>query len=345
MSIGAAMIIKRGECGELERCLNSLDGHVAEIVAVVDPAPMDGDRTDEILASHGAREILLPWPKDYSAARNESLRHISADWVLVIDTDEYIREFDVDEALLSSDIYRVTRENEYKEEDKAMLGIERITRFFRNGLFHYEGRVHEQVVSDTGDPYSAKDICITLGHTGYVDRAQMLEKSVLYRDLLYQMTKEDGEDPYLYFQIGRTYYVEKNYIDAAAAFEKAIDTGADTKDEYVESLIETYGYCLLELGRSKDALALTGFDEYADSADYHFMNGLIYMNNASFDKAVSEFETATSCKKVAVSGTDSYAAYYNCGVIYEVLGDKVRAADYYRKSGDYPPAIAGLSRL
>ncbi len=339
------MIIKRGECEELERCLRSLDGIVSEVVAVVDPAPMDGDRTDEILAAHGAKEVLLSWPKDYSAARNESLRHTTADWVLVIDTDEYIREFNVDESVLDSDIYRVTRENEYTEEDKAMLGIERITRFFRNGLFHYEGKVHEQVVSDTGEPYSAKDICITLGHTGYVDRTHMLEKSVLYRDLLCQMIKEEGDDPYLYFQIGRTYYVEKNYKEAADSFEKAIEAGADTKDEYVESLIETYGYCLLELGRSKEALALTGFDEYEDSADYHFLNGLIYMNNAGFDKAVSEFETATSCKKVAVSGTDSYAAYYNCGVIYEVLGDTERAADYYRRAGDYPPAVTGLSRL
>ena len=339
------MIIKRGECDELERCLKSLDGYVTEITAVVDPTPVPGDRTDEILAAHGAKEILFPWPKDYSLARNESLRHISTDWVLVIDTDEYVREFDVDESVLSSDIYRVTRENEYTEEDNAMLNIERITRFFRNGLFHYEGKVHEQVVSNTGKPYFAKNIRITLGHTGYTDREQMLGKSALYRDLLYQMTEEDGDDPYLYFQIGRTYYVEKNYSEAAAAFEKAIAAGADTRDEYVESLIETYGYCLLELGRSKDALALTGFDEYEGSADYHFLNGLIYMNNASFDKAVSEFETATSCKKVAVSGTGSYAAFYNCGVIYEVLGDKERAAGYYRKAGDYLPAVAGLSRL
>ena len=344
MSITAALIIKRGECGDLERCLRSVKDLATEIVAVVDPAPLEGDRTDEILSEYGAKEILLPWPGDYSAARNESLKHATCDWVLVIDTDEYVKKCDFKETSLEADAYRVVRENEYSVEDNALLGRERITRFFRNGMFHYEGRVHEQVVRDNGQPNRAQDISITLGHTGYVDPGKMMEKSVVYRGLLSQMVEEQGDDPYIHFQIGRTYYVEKNYAKAAEAFEKAIEAGADT-DEYVESLVETYGYSLLELNRSRDALALTGFEEYADRADYRFLCGLIYMNNAAFDKAVSEFEAATSCSKAAVAGTDSYAAWYNCGVICEVLKDHARAKAYYEKAGDYPPAREGMKRI
>ena len=78
---------------------------------------------------------------------------------------------------------------------------------------------------------------------------------------------------------------------------------------------------------------------------YCFLCGLIYMNNAAFDKAVSEFEAATSCSKAAVAGTDSYAAWYNCGVIYEVLKDHARARAYYEKAGDYPPAREGMKRI
>lgn len=345
MSITAAMIIKRGECVELERCLRSLKDLATEIVAVVDPAPVEGDRTDEILSGYGAKEIPLPWPGDYSAARNESLKHATCDWVLVIDTDEYVMNADFEESSLEADAYRIVRENEYSFEDNALLNRERITRFFRNGMFHYEGRVHEQVVRDDGQPNRAQDISITLGHTGYVDPGKMMEKSVLYRGLLSKMAKEHGDDPYIHFQIGRTYYVEKDYAKAAEAFEKAIETGADTDDEYVETLVETYGYSLLELNRSQDALALTGFEEYSDRADYRFLCGLIYMNNAAFDKAVSEFEAATSCSKVAVAGTDSYAAWYNCGVIYEVLKDHPRARAYYEKAGDYAPAREGMKRI
>ena len=345
MSISAAMIIKRGECENLKRCLASIKGIVSEIVAVVDPTPMEGDTTDEILVEYKAKEILLPWPGDYAAARNESLKHVSSDWVLVIDTDEYLKSFDFDEKASARNVYRVIRENTYVSEDNAMSNTERITRLFRKDLFLYTGKVHEQVTALDGHPYTAGDAAIILGHTGYTDQAQMLQKAVSYRKLLSRMLEEDGEDPYVFFQIGRTYYVEKKYREAAAAFEKAIDSGADTKDEYVESLIETYGYTLLELGRNKDAMSLTGFEEYRKSADYLFLCGLILMNNALFEEAINCFLAATKCTRSSVAGTDSYAAWYNCGVICEVLGNKEQARLYYEKAGSYEPALKGLTRL
>ncbi len=345
MSISAAMIIKRGECENLKRCLASIRGIVSEITAVVDPSPVDGDFTDELLFEYGVKEILLPWPEDYSAARNAGLKAVTSEWVLVIDTDEYIKAFDFDESRAAQNAYRVIRENQYLSEDNAMLNTERITRLFRSRLFEYKGIVHEQVTAKDGSDYTAGDADIILGHTGYVDPEQMLKKSVSYRALLNRMLEENGDDPYIHFQIARTYYVEKNYAEAVTSFEKAIASGADTKDGYVESLIETYGYSLLALGRNKDAMALTGFDEYADSADYRFLCGLILMNNACFDEAVSSFTLATKCSRSSVAGCDSYAAWYNCGVICEVLGEKEKARSYYERAGSYEPALKGLERL
>lgn len=345
MSIAAAMIIKRGECEELRRCLSSIKGIVSEIVAVVDPTPLDGDTTDELLFEYGAREIFLPWPDDYAAARNAGLKHVRSEWILMIDTDEYIKSYSFDENKASFDAYRVIRENTYFSEDNALMNTERITRLFRNGSFHFSGRVHEQVTSIDGNPRPAGDADIILGHSGYASKQNMLKKSASYRKLLNQMLTENGDDPYVHFQIGRTFYVESNYADAAAAFERAISCGADTKDGYVESLIETYGYSLLELGKNNAALGLTAFEEYADSADYNFLCGLIYMNNARFDDAVSSFTKATKCSRSSVAGTDSYAAWYNCGVIFEVLGDRKTAKEYYEKAGSYEPAVKGLARL
>ena len=345
MSISAAMIIKRGECKELKRCLASIRGIVSEIVAVVDPTPLDGDTTDELLYEYQAQEIFLPWPNDYAAARNAGLKHVSSKWVLMIDADEYVKSFSFDEKKASFDTYRVIRENTYFSKDNALMNTERITRLFKNGLFHFSGRVHEQVVSIDGNLRPSGDADIVLGHSGYASKQNMLQKSASYRKLLYQMLKENGDDPYIHFQIGRTFYVENNYADAADAFERAITSGADTRDEYVESLIETYGYSLLELGKNEAALGLTAFEEYSDSADYNFLCGLIYMNNARFDAAVSSFTKATECSRSSVAGTDSYAAWYNCGVIFEVLGDRETAKAYYKKAGPYEPALKGLSRL
>jgi len=46
------------------------------------------DATVAVAQAHGARVSSFPWTGDFSAARNESLRQVTADWVLVLDADE-----------------------------------------------------------------------------------------------------------------------------------------------------------------------------------------------------------------------------------------------------------------
>ena len=62
---------------------------VDEIV-VVDTGSKD--RTPEIAASLGARVFQFPWCDDFSAARNESIRHALGQWIFWMDTDDTIDE-------------------------------------------------------------------------------------------------------------------------------------------------------------------------------------------------------------------------------------------------------------
>ena len=73
--------------------------------------------------------------------------------------------------------------------------------------------------------------------------------------------------------------------------------------------------------------------------------GLIYMNNAMFQRAIDEFLKATSIDVCAVDGVNSYKAYYNVGVIYECMGDAQEAIMYYKKCGGYEPARERLAGL
>jgi tetratricopeptide (TPR) repeat protein len=111
-------------------------------------------------------------------------------------------------------------------------------------------------------------------------------------------------------------------------------------------MVESYGYSLLDCGRTADALQLEGvYDEFAKRADFLFLMGLVYMNNALFDLAVAEFLKATTVKAFAVDGVNSYRAFYNIGVIFECTGDLTTAQEYYEKCGDYPPARARIGEL
>ena len=51
-----------------------------------------------------------------------------------------------------------------------------------------------------------------------------------------------------------------------------------------------------------------------------------------------EFKKAVLYESCKVEGVNSYQAYYNIGVIYECLGYKDKALEYYEQCGDYENA-------
>ena len=86
------------------------------------------------------------------------------------------------------------------------------------------------------------------------------------------------------------------------------------------------------------------YDEMKNDADYLFILGLIYMYNARFENAIESFLTATTKPECTVEGVNSFSAYHNVGVILECLNDKENAVAYYKKCGEYAPAIEGIKR-
>ncbi len=117
-------------------------------------------------------------------------------------------------------------------------------------------------------------------------------------------------------------------------------------EPYVQTMIESYGYCLLNLGLYEKALELEGvYDVFSKTADFVFLMGLIYMNNAMFQRAIEEFLKAASITACAVDGANSYKAFYNIGVIYECMGKVQEAVRYYGKCGGYGPARERLEGL
>ena len=80
-------IIVKNEEKNLPRCLASVKNVVDEIV-VLDTGSTD--RTPEIAQEFGAKVHYFEWCNDFAAARNESLKYVTGDWVLVLDADEYL---------------------------------------------------------------------------------------------------------------------------------------------------------------------------------------------------------------------------------------------------------------
>lgn len=85
-TLSLAMIVK-DEAPRLGHCLDSVRNLVDEAV-VVDTGSTDG--TPGLARAAGSRVFSFTWVDDFAAARNESLRHCTSDWVLVLDADEAI---------------------------------------------------------------------------------------------------------------------------------------------------------------------------------------------------------------------------------------------------------------
>ena len=82
--LSLCMIVKNEE-KFLAGCLESVKNIVDEII-IVDTGSTD--KTIEIANSYNAKVYHFEWKNDFSLARNESIKHATGDWILILDADE-----------------------------------------------------------------------------------------------------------------------------------------------------------------------------------------------------------------------------------------------------------------
>jgi glycosyltransferase involved in cell wall biosynthesis len=86
MKLSFCMIVKN-EAENLPRCLESVKAAVDELIV------LDTGSTDETVAiaqSFGAQVHHFPWNNSFADARNEALKYVTGDWILVLDADEVL---------------------------------------------------------------------------------------------------------------------------------------------------------------------------------------------------------------------------------------------------------------
>lgn len=242
-TLTVCMIVKN-EAAHLPRCLESVR-EVADDLVVVDTGSSDATR--EVARRFGARVFELPWPDDFSAARNVSLAHATGDWILAIDADESIAARDharlraamsnarVDGYVFPQRHYLTTstiagwqRGPGGYEEGAPYPGFVDIpcTRFFRNRPWlRFRNRVHEEVVSleplrsvawGRGD--------WVLHHFGKVgDGALLRAKAEAYLQLGLAKVADRPDDPQAHYELGVQYLELDRAADALASFARVAE--------------------------------------------------------------------------------------------------------------------------
>ncbi|SMC40383.1 glycosyltransferase [Sporomusa malonica] len=349
MKISLCMIVKNEE-ELLRKCLEQIIPHVSEFI-IVDTGSTD--KTKEIARQFTSQIYDFDWCNDFSKARNFSISKASNDWILVLDADELVIEFDQNISASLAQIGeltvgRIKRINSIEDKWGPAWNTEKISRLFNRRFFHYEGMIHEQIVDKNGcNSYETISVGITVDHVGYAKEV-VNKKDKLTRNItmLLQAIAEAPHDPYLHYQLGKSYYMAKDYQQAYDSFQTALSLPLNYAYEYVQDLVESFGYTLINIEKYSLALNIEQYSKhYQNSPDFNFLMGLIYMNNALFSKAVESFLNCTGMKEGKMKGVNSYLANYNIAVIYEILGYKKEATAYYRRCGNYELAKRRLATL
>lgn len=354
----SACIITRNQQEKLEKCLQHLKKYPMEIV-VVDTGSVDDSK--DVAMKFTEHVYDFPWVDDFAAAKNYAIEMAPTNIVFVVDSDEYVIEFDAETVAQEiqkdpSRVGRVKRTN-LLDADEVQEGDEWINRIFDKRIFHYVGRIHEQVERIDMQEYTTFLTDTHMMHDGYFLNAEERERkterniSMLKKEVDLFLSENEDVDlleapapirtraSYLLYQLGKSYYLKQDYETAIEYFEMGMAFDVDNKQEFVIDMVETYGYAMLNAGQKQEAMRLLdSYDDFCGHADFCFLAGLIYMNNGYFDNAITEFEKAATFATSSINGVNSYLAYYNAGVICECRGEINKAKQYYLKAEGYIPA-------
>jgi len=229
-TISLCMIVKNEE-KFLEQCLQSVQGLVDEII-IVDTGSTD--KTKEIARRFTDKVYDFQWCDDFSAARNESLKHATGDWILVLDADEVIDPADIPiikEALYEPySSYNLITKNYSNSssvsgwqvaDDQFSRGFSgwhpsvKIRFFQRNPRAVFQGRVHEMIPETVFKKVGVLPFFVH--HYGAKKK-----KEGNYLELL-EKKIQDQPTSKAYFELGVAYKNSDQMKEAEQFLQKAVD--------------------------------------------------------------------------------------------------------------------------
>lgn len=337
-------IIAKNEEKYLEGCLQKLIPYGFEII-VTDTGSTD--KTMEIAKKYTNKVYEFPWINDFSAARNFSASKASNQWILALDCDEYLESIDIDKLLNMLPSHRkevgiISLENLIKNGNSIGKSNQKVNRLYNKKYSKFEGLIHEQIRSTTGNNIPAFDVPIFIKHYGYMLTEKELDKKNERNiSLLLKEIENNPNEPYYYFQIGQSYAMVDDYEKVYHYLQKGISLDPNPNDAYVPQMLINYGTSMLNTGRYKMAMNMELlYDSLSEYSDYFFLLGRIYFANNLPLKAIQTFVKATVAPKCIVFGTNSFFPLHSMALIYEQIGEKEMAETCNKKVEELVTALS-----
>jgi GT2 family glycosyltransferase/tetratricopeptide (TPR) repeat protein len=367
LRLSLCMIVRDNET-TIGPCLESIRPWVDEIV-IVDTGSTD--KTPEICRQFGARLFEFPWCDDFSAARNESLRHARGEWIFWMDSDDTIPEecgrklralVDriICEPLRDSSSSRHGKEHEEvtapaapvlayimqvhcpacsPDDEYGVTVVDHAKLVLNRPDLRFEGRIHEQLLPSirrAGGEVEWTDIYVV--HSGS-DRSVAGNQRKHERDLrILQLELEHNPShPFVLFNLGMTHQSAHRFQDAVGYLERCIAVSRP-EESHLRKAFALLSNSLGQIDRHQDAwnVCQSGLALYPDDKELLFRAAALHHHFGRLSEAVKTYEQVLHGHEerhfVSIDqGLASFKARHNLALVYDDMGQFDRAESEWRQ--------------
>jgi tetratricopeptide (TPR) repeat protein len=352
-TISACLMVKNEE-EMLPRCLTSLAGWVDEIVLVDTGSE---DRTLEIAREFGCKIFHFEWCDDFSAARNETLRHATGDWLFVIDADEEVPSGEgekIRRSINQSDynVISVSVYNKSLTSGKVSSFLPSI-RLFRRALnLRYKGIVHNLLPIPEG--VKAARIDAKIFHYGYdLSREKMDRKLARSRALLEKQLKDAPDSIFANFNMAQLLRgmpessredIARKILEHAGRVVGNPEADSDKFRHYYLMALHQMASAYQNLKQYDEAekCCIRALDQKSDYLDAILMRGHLCALMERFDEAATWYERYLQTRDgyradnetaslIQLNLESRHAAWYGLGAILDLRHDHGAAEACFQK--------------
>lgn len=350
MTLSLCIIVKNEETA-LPQCLNSVKDVVEEMV-VLDTG--SSDRTIEIARQFGAKVHYFTWCNDFSAARNEALKYVTGDWVLVLDADEILVPEIVPDLQQVTNGDRFLVVNLLRQEIGAVQSpYSLVSRLFRRHQDLYFARPYHAMIDDSvteilrREPYwqIASLDKVAILHYGY-QQQQITQKDKFAQaeKIMSGFLASHPDDPYVCSKLGALYVQTGKILLGIELLERGLKFAI--KNE--EILYELHYH--LGIARSRNGQITQAIASYQAATQLNispFLKLGAYNNLGSLWQKIGDLSQAKINYQTVLQIDSNFAlGYYNLGITLKAMEQFVEAIAAYERAiqlnPEYAPAYQNL---
>lgn len=337
--------IAKNEATSLPKCLGSVRDVVDEMV-VLDTGSTD--RTPQIAREFGARVYNFQWCNDFAAARNEALKYLQGDWILVLDADEELTPEivpQIKQAILQTNylVVNLVRHEIGAEQSPYSL----VSRLFRNHPAVRFSRPYHAIIDDSVVQLLQREPQWQVGylpdvailHHGYQPSAiASKNKLQIARSAMESYLTKYPNDAYACSKLGAL-YVQVGEIDRGIQLLKR-----GIESTFIDPvLLYELHYHLGIAYEYSQQLNLAKY-HYQTASQLNILPKLklgAYNNLGNVLKDTSKLQQAKSAYENALQIDPNFAiGYYNLGMTLKALGQMQDAIAAYQKAISLNPDYA-----